>query len=216
MISHLLDEDTLKRFYGHLGERGITDVIPYSKGNTSLVFTGQLKGEKVLIKLQRRDSPRKTLKREAEILEFLKGQGITSELIFAGSFEGLDYLVRCFMDGEPILYADVEKRHIIEIAQKTLKLDQLGVDHGQIQGGKHILIGKDVWIIDFEKASLRRKPKNLTSAMAMVFLNDNTISKKIREKFGIEEEFLDALKDAVGVYKKSGNSAKVLELLSTL
>jgi len=73
-----------------------------------------------------------------------------------------------------------------------------------------------VWIIDFEKASTRRKPKNLTSTMAMLFLNENAISKRIRRKFEINDEFLGELKRALKKYKESRNVKGILALLSSL
>ena len=217
MIGHLIDEETLERFYKHLKERGIKNITPFSKGNTSLVFTGELKDKKILIKLQRKDSPRKTIEREAKILEILQGTNITPELLFTGKFEGLGYLVRKFAEGVPILYADVKKHHLLKIFEKTLALDGLNIDHGQIQGGKHIIIGRsDVWIIDFEKASLRRKPKNLTAAISMIFLSENAISKRVRERFKIDESFLRDMRKALAIYKKEKNTKEILELLSSL
>ncbi|WP_461865890.1 serine/threonine protein kinase [Thermococcus sp.] len=171
--------------------------------------------ENVIIKLARPDSPRYNLSREAEIIKVLEGRGITPALIEYGTFEGLDYLIRRFAPGEPILYADVEKQHLIEIVKKTALLDALGIDHGQIQGGKHIIIGKGVWIIDFEKAGFR-KPKNLTSAIAMLFLNDNSISKRIITKFGLNSDFLSLIMEAAEEYKRSRNVEGILSLISSL
>lgn len=216
MIEHLISKEKLGRFKKFMREKGIEELAFYSKGTTSLVFLGKVGGRKVIVKLEREDAPRKNFKLEAEILKLLEGHKITPELIDYGTFGGKEYLVREFAEGEPLLYADVEKHHLIEIAKKAHKLDVIGIDHGQIQGGKHIIIGKDVWIIDFEKASTRRKPKNLTSAMAMLFLNENVISKRIREKFEINDEFLVELKKALKEYKESKNAKRILTLLSSL
>ena len=216
MIECLISKEELKRFKEFMREKGIEELTFYSKGTTSLVFIGKLRGKRVIVKLEREDAPRKNFKREAEILKLLEGHDITPELIDYGTFSEKDYLVRGFAKGEPLLYADIEKHHLIEIAKKTHKLDVLGIDHGQIQGGKHIIIGKTVWIIDFEKASKRRKPKNLTSAMAMLFLNENIISKRIREKFGINDEFLAELRKALRKYKESKNIEDILTLISSL
>lgn len=217
MIGHLIDEETLGTFYKHLKEMGIKNITPFSKGNTSLVFTGEIRDEKILIKLQRKDSPRKTIEREAEILKVLRGTDITPKFLFTGKFEGLDYLVRKFAEGVPILYANVKKHHLLKIFEKTLVLDRLNIDHGQIQGGKHIIIGKsDVWIIDFEKASPRRRPKNLTAAISMVFLSENAISRRMRERFKIDESFLEDMREVLTVYKKEKNSKGIFELLSSL
>ncbi|WP_052696212.1 phosphotransferase [Palaeococcus ferrophilus] len=215
MMAHLLDEITLQRFEEHLKKRDIRLLRPFSKGTTSLIFLGEWKGEKVIIKLERADTPRHNLRREFEILMFLRGRDIAPEPVAHGTFEEREYLVRRFVPGEPILYADVEREHILEIARKTLALDRLNLDHGQIQGGKHILIGEGVYIIDFEKAGFR-KPKNLTSAMAMLFLNDNTISKRLASKFGLGEDFRERLRGTLGEYKRKGNEKNLSRLLSEI
>ncbi|MDK2782692.1 MAG: putative serine/threonine protein kinase [Thermococcaceae archaeon] len=214
-MEHLISQKELEKFKELLGKRGIKLEKFYSKGTTSLVFTGNAEGKKVIIKLERADSPRKNFKREAEILKFLEREEITPRLVDYGVFEGREFLVREFAEGEPLLYATPQKKHILEILEKTYKLDVLGVDHGQIQGGKHILIGDAVWIIDFEKAGFR-KPKNVTSAMAMIFLNDNIISKRVREEFQLDQDFLNSLREALREYKTTKNIEKLRELLSAL
>lgn len=215
MFGHLISDSLLEGFTHHLESLGINCIRLYSKGTTGLVFLAVWREEKVIIKLQRPDSPRKNLRREAELMSFLVPFGVTPPLVAYGEFRGLEYIVRRFAEGEVILRADVEKRHIFEVVEKTALLDRLGLDHGQIQGGKHIIIGERVWIIDFEKANWR-KPKNLTSAMAMLFLNDNVISRRVRTKFGIENSFLSALKRELVGYKRNGKISGVLSLLSDL
>ena len=215
MFDHLISKAQLGRFYSHLRELGFSEIRPYAKGTTSLIFMARLGEKNVIVKLQRPDSPRQNFKREAEIVRAIEPFGITPPLITYGTFEGLEYLIREFAGGEVILHADLEKRHIFEIAEKTALLDRLGLDHGQIQGGKHIIVGENVWLIDFEKAGWR-KPKNLTSAMAMIFLNDNYISRRVREKFGIGRDFLEELRRELGEYKRTGRLSGLLGLLSAL
>ncbi|WP_042698053.1 serine/threonine protein kinase [Thermococcus sp. PK] len=214
-MEHLISQKELEKFKELLGKRGIKLEKFYSKGTTSLVFTGNAEGKKVIIKLERPDSPRKNFKREAEILKFLEREEITPRLVDYGVFEGREFLVREFAEGEPLLYATPQKKHIVQILEKTYRLDALGIDHGQIQGGKHIIINDTVWIIDFEKAGFR-KPKNVTSAMAMIFLNDNIIAKRVREKFNLDTRFLNVLREALREYKTTKNIEKLRELLSAL
>jgi putative serine/threonine protein kinase len=215
MFDHLLPRSFLEEFLRELEQKGVESVSPYSKGTTSLIFLGKLDGRKVVVKLQRPDSPRENLGKEAKFVNVLSLFGITPPLLFSGRFKGLEYLVRKFAEGRPILYAEIEKWHIIEIVLKTALLDRLGIDHGQIQGGKHIIVGKRVYIIDFEKAGVR-KPGNLTSAMAMIFLGENSISKRVRDKFSIDRDFLEELKLELKKYKKTGKLSGVLGLLSRL
>ncbi|WP_297421847.1 serine/threonine protein kinase [Thermococcus sp.] len=215
MFDHIISGSLLEDFLSHLKSLGITEVKPYSKGTTGLVFLGEMDGKRVVIKLQRPDSPRQNFKREAELVRVIEPFGVTPPLFAYGRFENLDYIIREFAKGEIILQADLERRHIFKIVEKTALLDRLGLDHGQIQGGKHIIIGEDVYIIDFEKAGWR-KPKNLTSAIAMLFLNDNIISKRLRKKFGVDEDFLLSLRGELTKYKRTGRLSNLLSLLSSL
>ena len=215
MFDHLIPERIIKRLSCELSRVGITELYPYSKGTTSVVFLARTGCKRLVVKLQRVDSPRNNFRKEAELLRILTPYSIAPKLVTLGEIEGLPYIVRELAEGTPILYADVERKHVLEIAYKTATLDRLGLDHGQIQGGKHIIIGDSVWIIDFEKAGWRR-PRNLTSAMAMMFLNENAISRRLREKFSIERTFLEELKGALRAYKRERKLSPVLDVLSAL
>ncbi|MBP1911370.1 serine/threonine protein kinase [Thermococcus stetteri] len=214
-FEHIISSKRLGDFLRHLAEEGVGGVEPLAKGTTSLVFTGVLGGRKVVIKLQRPDSPRSNFEKEAELTKIASTLGATPPIVGLGEFEGLPYLIREFAEGEPILFADVGKRHLFRIVEKTALLDRLGIDHGQIQGGKHLIIGEDVYLIDFEKAGFR-KPNNLTSAMAMIFIGENAISKRVRERFGLDDGFREEMKDALRNYKRTGSLSRVLDLLSAL
>ncbi|AEH24844.1 serine/threonine protein kinase [Pyrococcus yayanosii] len=215
-LGMLVSEEDIKELRKFLRGEGIELLEPYSKGTTSVVFKGMAGKKPVVIKWQRRDSPRRTLWREARILEMLKGTGVTAEPVLYAEVLGREILVREFLEGKPIIEADVEKKHLLRIAEKAHLLDVMGVDHGQIQGGKHIIIGEDVWIIDFEKASTQRKPRNLTSAMAMIFLSNNIVSRRVLEKFGIGDDFRKAMRETLREYKRTMNPSKVFELLASL
>jgi len=214
-FENIIGRKRLERFLNHLEGLGFEGVRPYSKGTTSLVFLGTLDDRKVVVKLQRPDSPRGNFDREADILRTIEPFEVTPPLVLRGSFDGLPYLVREFAEGEPVLYAEIEKRHLFQIAEKTALLDRLGLDHGQIQGGKHIIVGERVYIIDFEKANWR-KPNNLTSAMSMLFVGRNSISERLYRKFGLEESFRKKMKDALRKYKRTGKLSCLLRLLSGL
>jgi len=207
--------ELLEDFKGEMRRIGIRAIEPLSKGTSSVVLLGELSGKKVVVKLQRPDSPRRNLFKEAEITGAIEPFGITPPPIHTGIFRGLEYLVRDFVEGEPILRARVRRRHVFEITLKTATLDRLRIDHGQIQGGKHVIIGNGAWIIDFEKANWR-KPKNLTSAMSMLFLGKNAVSWRIRERFGVDRAFLEELRGELLNYKRGKGISGLLSLLSTL
>ncbi|ASJ01799.1 serine/threonine protein kinase [Thermococcus profundus] len=215
MFEHLIPGAVLEEFSKDLERIGVGELSPLSKGTTSVVFRAKMGEKNVIIKLQRPDSPRSNFAREADIIRALEPFGITPPLVAYGKFGSLEYIIREFAEGEIILHADLKKRHLFEIVEKTALLDRLGLDHGQIQGGKHIIVGDRIFLIDFEKANWR-KPKNLTSAVAMIFLSDNTISKRVREKFGIDVDFLERMKKEVRVYKNTGKVSGLLRVLSSL
>ncbi len=215
MFDHLISKAQLGRFYSHLERLGVSEIKQYAKGTTGLIFKGRMGEKEVIIKLQRPDSPRQNFAREANIIRALEPFDVAPPLVDYGTFEGLQFLIREFAPGEMVLHADIEKCHLFEIAEKTALLDRVGLDHGQIQGGKHIIIGERVYLIDFEKAGWR-KPRNLTSAMAMLFLNDNYISRRVREKFGIGRGFLEDMIEELREYKRTGRISGVLSLLSRL
>jgi putative serine/threonine protein kinase len=213
-FENILGCKKLERFINHLKCIGLAEVRPFSKGTTSLVFLGEFKGRRAIVKLQRPDSPR-SIAPEAKILKTIEPFRIAPPLLFTGTFESLPYLVREFAEGEPLLYADLEKRHLFRIAEKTALLDRLYLDHGQMQGGKHIIIGDEVHIIDFEKANWR-KPNNLTSAFSMLFVGKNAISERLYRKFGLDEGFREEVKEALREYKRTGKLSRLLGLLSGL
>jgi putative serine/threonine protein kinase len=202
-------------FIEHVESRGFKEVEPFSKGTTSLIFRAVFRDRRVVIKLQRPDSPRRNLRKEAELIKAIESFRLTPPLLEYGTFRNLEYLVREFAEGEPLLRARLKKGHLMEIALKTAALDALGLDHGQIQGGKHLIIGRDVWIIDFEKAGWR-KPNNLTSAMSMIFIGRNSISERVWTTFGLDERFRKEMIEALRIYKGTGKLSPVLGLLSRL
>lgn len=213
----LINKDVLNKIKEELERYEVKLGDFLTKGTTSIIFLGKYRGKDVVVKVSRDDSPRKNLKKEAEILRHLRGREITGDLILYTTVGGREILVREYVPGEPVLLVTPSKKHILKIAGKTFVLDKLGIDHGQIQGGKHILLtSNDVYIIDFEKGSLTRKTRNLTSALSMLFIGNNSISKRVREKFDIDEEFIRELKLRLREYKEKKEIRGLFDLLSIL
>jgi len=189
----------------------------FSKGTTSLAFVGEMNGRKILVKLQRPDSPRINLQKEFKILRFLYPFRITPRPIRYGNFEGLDFIVRELAEGLEIRRAVdiITGRHVFLMMYKALTLDRLGIDHGQIQGGKHVIVGDDVWFIDFEKAGFRRT-NNLTALLSMLFLGENEIAREMSKKFGLDDTFKNKLLEAAARYKRSGDFRDVFTVVGEL
>jgi putative serine/threonine protein kinase len=162
----------LERTFKHLGvelipfgKNRISGIPVLGKGWSSLVVYGIFDNNKVAVKIQRKDSHRISLAREASILRVINNYGI-GPLLYV---EGNNFLILEYVDGDPVREAHIGREHILSFLEQCHQLDLLKIDHGQIQGGKHLLVGKKSSIIDFEKAGYRT-PRNVTSLISELFL----------------------------------------------
>ncbi|MDG6899440.1 MAG: serine/threonine protein kinase [Nitrososphaerota archaeon] len=95
------------------------------------------------------------------------------------------------------------------------KLDIIGIDHGQLSNlRKHAVIAEGVpWIIDFESAGTRRRPRNVTTAAQYLFVG-GAVAPAMKRAIGIRDT--GKLKELLASYKEGLSDyayAKVLESL---
>ncbi|MCX6801555.1 MAG: hypothetical protein NT067_00425 [Candidatus Diapherotrites archaeon] len=159
-----------------------------AKGHSSRVFLVQKGKKKFVAKVERDDSTRQhMLEKEAFNLHFANSLGIGPKL---DSYDlHLRILLMEFIEGE-IFGQWIEgkrkkaevKKFVEALLAQAEKLDELGLDHGQLAGrGANILVrkGRPV-IIDFEKASIVRKCHNRNVLDAFLFRNKNSaVAKRI-------------------------------------
>jgi len=150
----------------------------------------------MVAKMERADSTRfKMAEREAENLKKANSVGIGPKLL-AKDLKARIILME-FVDGPSFsdwLFSGPDKKtlkkFVEELERQAKALDKIGLDHGQLAGrGKNILVrdGKPV-IIDFEKASSKRKCHNFSVVQGFLFRNPNgTIAKKVGEILGEAE-----------------------------
>jgi len=183
----LLEGETLLGKYYILG-----------KGTNSIVVKVMYRDEYAVAKILRSDASRGSLINEANILKYIKenshGLKISPNLYEFGEW----FLVMEYIEGEPIgtyltyelssLTNDELRVFLYNILWKTYILDKIGVDHGELSNPyKHIYVleNLDVIILDFESASLNRKPKNLTSIYQFLFRSSN-VSEYLRLMLNID------------------------------
>jgi len=166
-----------------------------SKGYSSEVFLVRNKaGKKFALKVEKEKSPRRDfLRKETENLKAANSVGVGPKLI--------DFDAECkavlmeFIEGvtfEKYLFeTNVSKEKlcklIIELLKQGEKMDEIGLDHGQLAGvGKNIIVRKNKpVIIDFEKGSQARKAHNVGSLRSFLFLNPHSsISKRVKGILG--------------------------------
>jgi len=207
------------------GNVKINKIQVLGKGTTSLVLKGTRLGETVALKILRVDANRETLELEADNLKIANGVGVGPNLIS----HGCRSLIMEYVDGRPILdfLKHIFEEHKIEDLKTVFKksliqafhLDRVSLDHGELShANKHIFVipENEVKIIDFESASTKRKPSNLTS-LTQFFLIRNEYASKIRESLGIKD--LGNLFQLLRKYKKektSNNFKLILRELNLL
>ncbi len=201
------------------GKTKVCGVNILGKGTNSLVLKCLYRNCHAAIKILRIDADRSTLRLEASILNKLSPYRIAPNLYKADNW----FLIEEFIDGIPIIEfaemlekedAENIRRVISNIICKAILLDLLGIDHGELtRPNKHVIISPEyeVYFIDFESASMVRRPKNLTSIMQYLF--NNPLWRHYLIKFtGIDskEKLIDLLraykvsKDPKLIYNKLG------------
>ncbi|MFH1256197.1 MAG: RIO1 family regulatory kinase/ATPase [Candidatus Diapherotrites archaeon] len=166
-----------------------------SKGYSSEVFLAKdSRGKLFALKKEKAKSTRhEMVKKEAGNLRLANSVGVGPKLVDFSEKE--KWILMEFIEGKTFsewLFKGKPARKELaaflrELFAQAEKLDAIGLDHGQLAGkGKNILVrkGKPV-IIDFEKASPKRKPHNVTQLASFIVLNRNgAVAGKVRKIFG--------------------------------
>ena len=176
------------------GKLQVGTISILGKGYVGIVVLGKIGRKKVAVKIRRNDSPRKNLKREAELLKITNQSNVGPKLVgFSKNFLVMEYL-----EGEKIgdWVASLKKRGsssqlktiIKKILEDCYRMDRIGLDHGELSNlSKHVIIGKRITIIDFESSSMNRKVSNVTSATQALCIGSG-ISKIISHVYRIPKK----------------------------
>jgi len=202
------------------GKLEIGTISILGKGYVGIVVLGKIGRKKVAVKIRRNDSPRKNLKKEAELLKIVNMHKIGPKLVaFSKNFLVMEYL-----DGEKIgdWVNGLKKKGnssqlkivIKKILEDCYSLDRIGLDHGELSNlSKHVIVGKKITVIDFESSSTDRKVSNVTSATQALCIGSG-ISKIIGRVYKIpkKQKMITVLRR----YKREGTRESFESLLSVL
>jgi len=163
-----------------------------AKGWSSYIYLAEnARGKKFALKvLREKSNRRKMAERETDNLRFANSAGVGPKLVKT-DFEKNIVLME-FIEGlhfSEWIYSKPPKKQLEKFLRALFiqaeKLDSLGLDHGQLQGrGKNILVTKKgvPVIIDFEKASTKRKSHNVKVLEAFLYRNPNSeLVRKVKE-----------------------------------
>jgi len=187
-----------------VGEKQVSNVNILGKGCVGLVAMAYRGSEKVALKIRRVDADRAEMQREADLLERANSVGVGPTLLAASR----NFLLMQFVDG--CLLSDWLKKSpgkkrirktLHELLVQCKRLDEIGLDHGELSHApKHVLVGQGdrPFIVDFESASVNRRPANVTSICQFLFIGSE-VSREITPKIGKMNR--NSLLNALKVYK---------------
>ncbi|MEM1639512.1 MAG: serine/threonine protein kinase [Desulfurococcaceae archaeon] len=148
------------------------------------------------LKLLRSDSRRSSLVKEAEIMKLVETTGLSPKVYLYKDFYVFYELLPphicksiTFILDELIINNRVDylKRLLYNMLKSLHQLDQLGVDHSEINrpDGHIFYCSGSIKIIDWESARVSRKPSNLTSFISYLIYRYKYASR-IREVLKID------------------------------
>jgi putative serine/threonine protein kinase len=188
------------------GETSAFNVPVLGKGFVGIVVIAHLNGQRAALKIRRIDAGRLGLQHEAQML-FKANLGQVGPKLMGVS---KNFLLMQLIDGNLLpdwLEKHKEKDHVRnvlnDILEQCWRLDNVGLDHGELsKAPKHLIVDRrqKPWIVDFETASIERKPANVTSVCQFLFTSGGTVATAVAEMLG--ERNREEIVYALRLYKK--------------
>ncbi|MGD6806961.1 MAG: RIO1 family regulatory kinase/ATPase [Candidatus Bathyarchaeia archaeon] len=187
------------------------------KGYVGIVVAAYVGGEKFALKMQRVDSDRASLMREAELLAMANSVGVGPKFLGVTKH----FLLMQLIDGgslEDWLESQRDKnavRRVIEdVLEQCWRLDEVSLDHGELsKAPKHLLLDRSgkPYIVDFETASTTRNASNVTSVCQFLFQGNSEACKTIAQVLGKRDR--ENLIASLRSYRKTRNRANFEDLV---
>jgi len=171
------------------GEKQAFNIPVLGKGCVGVVTIAYRNNEKAALKIRRVDADRSRMQQEAEMLKKANSLHVGPRLLDVTR----NFLLMQFIEGG-LLPKWLEKhrgkiliRRVLRgVLEQCWRLDKAGLDHGELSHApKHVIIDRkgEPFIVDFEAASLNRKPSNVTSICQYLFIS-GLVAKLVAEKLG--------------------------------
>jgi putative serine/threonine protein kinase len=200
------------------GKTSAFNVPVLGKGCVGIVIIAHLDGQRAALKVRRVDADRLRLQHEAQMLAKANSVDVGPKLMSVSN----NFLLMQFIDGDLLpdwLEASKEKGQVHSVLKEFLeqcwRLDAIGLDHGELSHApKHLIVAKDEqpFIVDFETASVNRKPANVTSICQFLFTSRGVLTRMVAETLG--ERSSEEIVSALRLYKNHrtrANFDRVLE-----
>ena len=188
------------------------------KGYVGVVVLAKIKNNVFAVKIRRIDAPRKRMQDEARFQKIANDVNVGPKLIQASK----NFLVMEYIKGEKIINwakktetKSPEIRHVINnVLRDCFLLDHAGLDHGELSTiDKHVIVNKNITIIDFESSSIKRKASNVSAAVQAIFIGTG-LAKIIKKKIRVPEK--TSIINVIRKYKKNPTEENFLDITSEL
>jgi putative serine/threonine protein kinase len=200
-----------------VGEKHVSNVRVIGKGCVGVVVSAYKNRCRMALKIRRVDADRAEMQQEAKLLKKANSLHVGPRMLAVSR----NFLCMEFIDGVPLqawLNRKTSRARISMVLRKILdqcwRLDNINMDHGELSHApKHVMITRqdEPVIVDFESASLNRRPANVTSICQFLFIGSQT-AEEISRKLGQRDKKLVA--EALRHYKSEGTSRSFLRVLS--
>jgi putative serine/threonine protein kinase len=203
------------------GKASVFNVPVLGKGFVGVAVIAHLNGQRAALKIRRVDADRVGLQHEAAMLAKANSVNVGPKLISAST----NFLLMQFIDGDLLpswletpKSKKKERVHSVlqEVLEQCWRLDAIGLDHGELsKAPKHVIVSKEQepFIVDFETASVNRKPANVTAICQYLFASNSAVARMAAESFG--EKSFKELVGALKIYKRDrtrGNFEQLLQI----
>ncbi len=180
------------------------------KGVVGIVVIGVKGNRRIAVKIRRVDARRPSLIHEAELLKTANSLGVGPECLGGTT----DVLAMELVEGSslPVWLKSLEGggrrarvRSVVRpLLEQCVRMDAYGLDHGELsRAHKNVIVSDNdiARILDFESASVMRRPSNFTSLTQYLFLGGSFARKMVRVLGPVDrDELLKCLRD----YKAGG------------
>jgi putative serine/threonine protein kinase len=188
------------------GGGSASNVPVLGKGYVGIVVVAYIGDERYALKMRRLDADRIDLFHEAEMLKKANSVGVGPKFLAVSK----NFLLSQLIDGDLLSnWLEVHKeksvmrRVLVNILEQCWRLDEAGLDHGELsKAPRHLIMDKAgaPFIVDFETASIQRKASNVTAVCQYLFAGNNVVPKLVGEVFGEKDRF--SIINVLRSYKK--------------
>ena len=166
-----------------LVEHGITELYSFGKvnlGKVRVIGKGKtgivvLLDEKRVIKIRRSDSPKESLEIEAKI------QSLAFPVAPKVYNYGKNFIIMDYIEGEHLSDTRKNKNILIDLLLKAKELEDKKIEHKELaRPYKNVIATENdkVYIIDYDSASIKENPYNVTSILSWLKLPNLAILYK--------------------------------------